>query len=266
MALFKETFCKHCGKKVNLLARHSLNDDNYLCVECVKKVPSYIRNKLSLSYNYDDYVGFIDYMDYSKKTLKPLFSETAHYGSIHMDAVHHLFFIDIWGKDRLYFEMKNMIKADLHFEPEEIKDGFLKEKIIGNVMFDLQMNVPLFNFNNIVSYGDKAVIKNSLRSNDSKVIMPEGLLTFGHKFAEAWMESYGSFSDEEAGSEDQALKNAMALFMFDDLSNVTIEKVKEQRNRLIKTFHPDAGNEADTQYAQKINEAYEIIKNNIQNS
>lgn len=38
-----------------------------------------------------------------------------------------------------------------------------------------------------------------------------------------------------------------------------LKKLKEQRNKLIKAFHPDVGNDDNTS-AQKINEAYEVLK------
>ena len=59
------------------------------------------------------------------------------------------------------------------------------------------------------------------------------------------------------------LKKAKVLFMTDDMDDISLEDVKKQRNRLIKMFHPDAGNVLDTKYAQKINAAYEIIKKSI---
>ena len=52
----------------------------------------------------------------------------------------------------------------------------------------------------------------------------------------------------------------MALFMVDDLENITLDELKKIRNRLIKTFHPDANDASDTGYSQKISDAYEILK------
>ncbi len=55
----------------------------------------------------------------------------------------------------------------------------------------------------------------------------------------------------------------MALFMLDSLDNVTLEEIKGYRNRMIKTFHPDKGSAEDTKYAQKINKAYELLKQHL---
>ena len=59
---------------------------------------------------------------------------------------------------------------------------------------------------------------------------------------------------------------AMSLFMLDSLDNVTIESLKQIRNRLIKSFHPDdASNNNDyTEKAQQINKSYSILKQYIQ--
>lgn len=51
--------------------------------------------------------------------------------------------------------------------------------------------------------------------------------------------------------------------MLEDVENLTLEQVKKQRNRLIRMYHPDTGSDADTKFAQKINNAYEILKNSI---
>ena len=58
------------------------------------------------------------------------------------------------------------------------------------------------------------------------------------------------------------IREALAVFLFDDINEVTLDKLKSQRNKLIKSFHPDGTNE-DEKYAQKINAAYELIRNAI---
>ena len=55
------------------------------------------------------------------------------------------------------------------------------------------------------------------------------------------------------------ISKALALFMFDSLEDVTEEKLKKQRNMLLKAYHPDEGIADDT-YSQRINTAYSLIK------
>ena len=43
----------------------------------------------------------------------------------------------------------------------------------------------------------------------------------------------------------------------------TLDELKKQRNRLLKSFHPDEGSEETKKYAQKINSAYELLKGKI---
>lgn len=54
---------------------------------------------------------------------------------------------------------------------------------------------------------------------------------------------------------------ALNLFMLDE--GYTMDELKKQRNRLLKSFHPDEGSEETKKYAQKINSAYEILKRNL---
>ncbi|WP_036607569.1 hypothetical protein [Oribacterium sp. P6A1] len=54
------------------------------------------------------------------------------------------------------------------------------------------------------------------------------------------------------------LNKALALFMFDSLNEITEEKLKRQRNILIKAFHPDNAL-SDDEYSKKINNAYSIL-------
>ena len=58
------------------------------------------------------------------------------------------------------------------------------------------------------------------------------------------------------------LEKALALFMFDDIKDVTEESLKKQRNTLIKAFHPD-NNTSNEAYSQKINSAYELLHSYI---
>ncbi len=62
--------------------------------------------------------------------------------------------------------------------------------------------------------------------------------------------------------ESSDINKAMALFMIDDVKDVTEDMLKKQRNVLIKAYHPDSGMDSDV-YAQKINDAYSILKSAI---
>lgn len=68
--------------------------------------------------------------------------------------------------------------------------------------------------------------------------------------------------DEPGNRVNDQLRAALSLFMYESISEVTLESLKSRRNKLIKSFHPDNSNE-DAIYTQKINAAYELIKKSI---
>ena len=66
---------------------------------------------------------------------------------------------------------------------------------------------------------------------------------------------------QRTSSVDQAYQSAMSMFMLNE--GYTLEELKKQRNRLLKSFHPDEGNDNDSSYAQKINVAFDLLKSRI---
>lgn len=67
-------------------------------------------------------------------------------------------------------------------------------------------------------------------------------------------------TSENSYQEVSELKQAMILFMLDDLE-ITPEELKRKRNKLIKSFHPDENSEDfdSVSDAQKINDSYEVL-------
>lgn len=58
------------------------------------------------------------------------------------------------------------------------------------------------------------------------------------------------------------IQKALMLFMFDSVEDVTKDELKERRNKLLKSFHPDEG-DMDVTKAQKINNAYQLLSSII---
>lgn len=73
------------------------------------------------------------------------------------------------------------------------------------------------------------------------------------------MAENAEYFNEEVKPQSSDIEKALAIFMFDSLDEVTEEALKKQRNKLIKVYHSDSGEENE-KYAQKINSAYELIK------
>ena len=91
--------------------------------------------------------------------------------------------------------------------------------------------------------------------------MDDFLLSFQAAHDASMKRSYNQdYSNEAPNDSSSSLQRALNLFMYDSLDDISIDKLKAQRNKLIKTFHPDLGSDEDNQFAQKINEAYEVLK------
>lgn len=62
-------------------------------------------------------------------------------------------------------------------------------------------------------------------------------------------------------SADTAYTSALSLFMLEE--GYTLDELRKQRNRLMKSFHPDEDDAETVRYAQKINCAYEVLKSRM---
>ena len=56
------------------------------------------------------------------------------------------------------------------------------------------------------------------------------------------------------------IEKAMNLFLLDSLDSETEANLKARRNALMKIFHPDEGGGQMEEYAKKINDAYDTIR------
>lgn len=271
MGLFDKVFCDNCPEEAKLLRRLKLQDGKYLCSKCRNKIPEYMMGTVREHYLLEDYKELLDYIDYSNKHLRPQYHETHRYHSVGFDFVHGIFYLGYDIKEKsVFLDVKNVTYFDLVFEPEEIKEGIIGTKVKGDVRMVLEMNWPPFVHGTKVAYGEKAKAKKSFLGNKITYDNPVEMSNFLNAFLTCCVNSMedDNYENNTSGgtqsytsSSSSGLQKAMALFMFDDLENITVEKVKMQRNRLINTFHPDKGNADDTNYAQRINNAYEVLTN-----
>lgn len=272
MGLFKEIRCARCRDVTKLLTRTKLSDGNYLCSKCTKAIPYYIHSCLSDRYTIEMYDNLLNYLTYSNEILRLKFHETQSYHSLHIDTESRIFYIGSGITDEtLFLEFKNISRFNMLFKPEDMKDGVLGTKVTGKILFELGMDTPYFYFEEVLTSNAKAKAKKTFFGNHIEYENPAGmddfLFYFNHCWEMALEEADESFYDTSYDNVDEnssKLSQAMALFMLDEIDTVSLEQLKTIRNRLIKTFHPDLGNEGDVKHAQKINEAYEIIKEAIE--
>lgn len=271
--LFKDIYCANCGNKTHLLTRTRLADDNYLCSDCTLLIPDYMLDSVRKSYSFQSYKNIKEYVVFSHKAMRPIFQETHSYYNIHIDVDHGLFYIGRSLNDNTVFlRMRYIDDYALTFTAEELKEGTFGDKITGRILFRIQMGHPVFYYETILDNYSRVKAKKAFFGTEYRYENPKGMDEFILLFESAMVEDLKiykeSLEDEVYGiaeAEDTAeLQQAMSLFMIDDLSAVTLADLKAQRNRLIKTFHPDATNDSDTRYAQKINQAYEVLKQHVE--
>lgn len=268
MGIFKEINCAHCGQKTGPFTRLKLHDGNHLCSYCASQIPSFMKKSAKDHYDLAAYRSFLEYIEYSNNELRPQFRETHYYYTIHIDTENKIFYLGYDINDKtLFFNFRNIEDFDLIFKAEEFKEGMLGDKVKGELLLILKMNFPYFYHEEILDYSAKAKAKKKLLSNRVEYDNPKGMDEFLLFFQTAWKASLEeAYAQEqyENDSKDVALSNelqqAMALFMIDRFEDLTLERIRAQRNRLIKAFHPDKGSAEDTAYAQKINGAYEVLE------
>ena len=224
-------------------------------MECVSKY-----------YDFEDYEAFKRYIQYSNETLKPKFNETTSYEKLHIDENNKLFYISsgFFGEP-LYMEFINLSFFDMDYQAETVKEGLIGDKVVGRVIVDLRMAVPDYSYIKVLAKDVKAKAKTNFLGTKVTYEYPKKMEEFLIRFMTAWNEALEEVQQDCTQNEVNMneLEKAKVLFMLDDIGDVSFEDIKEQRNRLIRMFHPDAGNDSDTKYAQKINKVYEILKNAI---
>lgn len=278
MGLFKEVYCDECGKKTKLLSRTKLQDGHCLCGNCGNKIPVIAYASLLRSYTLEMYRAFLDYIEYSNQYLRPHFTETHHYYTIHVDAEHKLFYIGRSISDNtVFFHFRNVQDFDLVFDVKEFKEGLISDKVTGQVLMELEMDAPSFHYEDVLDKNTTAKAEKALFGSKVRYGTPKGMSEFLEVFCALWKEAILEKYEEDGYDDDytentdphtdtsksSALHEAMALFMFDDLSAVTADILKQQRNRLMKVFHSDVSGADTTKYAQRINEAYEVLKQHL---
>ena len=267
MALLKEIPCAFCGKKTKLLSRTKLKDGNYICSDCTSVVPWYIWSSVENEYTLENFVDLTCYVAYSEAELRPIFEETHHYYSIHIDAIHNLFYIGSRIKaDTVFYHFKFIDEYELIFEPEEIKEGVLGDKVRGKILFNVRMLYPIFYYEEILDRGASAKAKKAFFGTKMSYENPKNMDEFCEIFESCFRADEDAMRDEcendniGVNTIDVGLHEAAALFMIDDLDSVTLDELKSQRNQLIKTFHPDKNGDNNIKYSQKINAAYDLLK------
>ena len=246
----KDVYCANCGTRTGAITREWLLDDKCLCVNCQNALPKYYKNNYG-TLTFEVYNKMFTYMSGESKELGKQFKKKHAFLDLQLDAANGILRYKPSHAVPLYVKLENIADFSLVCHPRSIEDDF------GVITLTLECINP-----NIFMHEDLELT---------------GLENDCYKFMEYYYsirnmrEGQGYIRGDEDGTkseyktpvnnvaDDAQLQKALAMFMFDSINDVTAENLKAQRNRLIKSFHPDANSDEDTRYAQKINEAYELL-------
>ena len=279
MALFGKEKCVNCGAEKMGMMLKKMGDGSLICNDCINKLPSILREDI-LGFGYDTYVSNIAYMEHSANELLPKFKETARYGDLHVDEENQLFYLsdglfDTLEKNTVIFDMHNIHGYSFDFAPEEVKKGMLSDKVIGDVSLIFASVVPTCAVSRVIKKKAKVkYIQTGVFKKKYNFEFPSDMFAI----EEIFNRNMRQIEEENAQIDLENLKNqirhemthndvdmALATFMFDSIDGLTEEAIKQQRNKLIKAFHPDGG-EINNAFSVKINESYEILLSAIRNS
>lgn len=149
MALFKRKICAHCGKRAKFLRRIALEDNQYLCKQCLKILPAIMAKGLE-GHSYEDFLRVYEYVTKTSPQLKKQFRQTHRYKGIHLDITHELFYLG-GIRPRVYFRLMDVTYFSLAFAGEEGEDGVLGATVTGEVRMRLVMSKLMFDVNKVLA-------------------------------------------------------------------------------------------------------------------
>ena len=255
--------CLICGKPASIISVRCA--DGLICSNCARFLPSAIKPFLKHT-NVWVIRALLKKWKKNKGRYRQ-FIETASYGSLHIDEQHGLIALC----DRK--EMKNGRLPDSCtdiFSMFSIEDYSLSLESIDTtpnsvkviINFHCSLNNPEFQFKSSIKNATCYVQK--VGEGSITYHEPPDLTLFRSMFNQAFVNVWEKYDMRERhhflSPHAVALTKAKALFMVDD--DYTEADIRKQRNRLAKVYHPDENEDGEdlTPYMNRINEAYNLLK------
>ncbi len=245
----KDVYCVNCGVRTGLLTRERTIDGKCLCLNCQSALPAFYFGKFQ-NMSSEDFKELYSYMNKDSLELKKKFKKGQKFSHLKLDTANGILCYGQKHTEPIYLKIENVSHFYLEFF-EGATEG------IGSVKMELECDYPQMSIYEVLSeteigtecYNFMDLFISAKNYNNKQQTKNE-------------YKKFEDFREEKTFEEpkhDPELEKALNLFMFDSVSDITEESLKKQRNRLIKSFHPDLGDENDTKYAQKINDAYALL-------
>lgn len=252
--------CVICGEKVSFLSHKIYN--GHICRKCRAFIPKNIQLKACDT----DYLFKL--YEKSKEKSK-LFDYTASYGSLFIDSTHGMLCVSRGGKGGEPVDYGDI------FTVEELENiaiyctdvrniGTKSNKIVCNVK--LRVKTADINTEYLV-YQNESCKFTYGKGSTLDVREPEKLTMFRNMIHQMIENVY--YNAVHKLEEIRRLKKvatdaekekewARGVLLLDNVE-CSLEEIKKHQRVLIRAFHPDTHPELDSEYAQKINKAYEIL-------
>ncbi|MBQ2811516.1 MAG: hypothetical protein IJF12_05035 [Alphaproteobacteria bacterium] len=176
---FREVYCSNCGAKGKVMFFKKLKDESLLCKACVGRIPSELADYVDEG-TMDNFKYAIELADRSKKEYEPIFNDDAGFHLFEVDSKHLLF--KIYGESDLILPLSCIEYYNFEFKGEEVKEGFLGDKVKGDVYVTLMAQNPPISYCTTVAFGLKAKAEKKFLSNTYVYGTPKELEEFLSKF------------------------------------------------------------------------------------
>lgn len=260
--------CKNCGKTIKGTEQTVFLEGNFcLCKECAAKIHPQILKYAKENWSYADYTDYLAWEEATKEE-RSRFNPDVTYGldnKLSIDTERGLFSFGVGTEVGMVLRFADLTDYELNFKPEEVKEGLLGDKVKGNEFITVDLSAPRVYLEEVINYGVKLRLrKKGFLSTKYEYELPDEFLEAIRAFTICvYIEAQrreGTYNQESQNIGE--IEKALALFMYDSMDEVTEASLKQQRNTLIKAFHPD-NNESNEAYSQKINAAYELLSGMI---
>lgn len=257
--------CILCKGEAGLLAYKAYN--GMICRKCRSYLPMHINLKASDT----DYLLPL----YQKnRELAKHFEASCQYGELFLDTIHGLFCFSKGNKNGEpthygdMFSVTELIEVGIYMD--DIKNvGQNTNKVICNVKMRVKTKDVSMEYLVVSNEDCKFIIS----GNKLDVTEPEKLSLFRNIFNQMIDDVLGrllkkledirklkAYTDELENTPQACEINWARGVLFLEKEECSSETVKKQYRELMRIFHPDLHPELGDTYAQKLNRAYEILK------
>lgn len=205
---FREVSCSNCGEKGKVMSYRKLIDDSLLCKTCMYRIPKRLKDWVKNG-TLDIYKQAAFFGDRTKIEYKPIFNCDAGYHLFEVDAQHLLF--RLFDEGDLILPLSCIDYYDFEFRGEELKEGFISDKVKGDVYVTISTSNPPVSYTTGVAFGVKGKAhKQGIIGNTYVYDDPKDLKEFVQKFDELVEKAKREQQEAIAAAQQQAREAAEA--------------------------------------------------------